>query len=213
LEKLVRVETIIIGDIHGCSREFSALLDHVSPGTDDRLVLLGDLVNKGPDPAGVLETFASLNCLCLLGNHDVDHLRWKAGHSPKPESILTRQLIPPTLYERYLEWVAKMPLFFEDSDLIAVHGGLLNGLPLPEQPVEVVAGERNLPSDWKDHIAFDRPVVAGHKRYSPDPSVPCIVEGRFYGIDTGCVYGGCLTALRMPSGTITQVRAARVYST
>ena len=95
-EKLVRVETIIIGDIHGCSREFSALLDHVSPGIDDRLVLLGDLVNKGPDPAGVLETFASLNCLCLLGNHDVDHLRWKAGRSPKPETILTRQLIPPT---------------------------------------------------------------------------------------------------------------------
>jgi hypothetical protein len=56
-------------------------------------------------------------------------------------------------------------------------------------------------------------VVAGHKRYSPDPSVPCIVEGRFYGIDTGCVYGGCLTALRMPSGRITQVRASRAYST
>ena len=31
-----------------------------------------------------------------------------------------------------------MPPFFEDSDLIAVHGGLLNGIPLPEQPVEVV---------------------------------------------------------------------------
>lgn len=202
-----------MGDIHGCGREFSTLLDHVSPGKGDRLILLGDLVNKGPDPAGVLETFASLNCLCLLGNHDLDHLKWQAGNTPKPESVLTRKLIPSPLYARYLESIAKMPHFLENADFIAVHGGLLNGVPLAEQPLDVMTGDLTLPSDWKDHIAFDRPVVAGHKRYSQDPSVPYIVEGRFYGIDTGCVYGGCLTALRMPSGRITQVRASRAYST
>jgi serine/threonine protein phosphatase 1 len=206
------METIIIGDIHGCSREFSALLDHVSPGSDDTLVLLGDLVNKGPDPAGVFEVFASLNCVCLLGNHDFDHLKWKAGGLPKPESVLTKDLFSPPVYERYLEGVARMPSLFEGVDLIAVHGGLLNGVALREQPLEVMTGDQNLPSDWKDHIALDRPLVAGHKRYSPDQSVPYIVEGKFYGIDTGCVYGGSLTALRMPSGKIAQVRAARVYS-
>ncbi|HEU4678626.1 MAG TPA: metallophosphoesterase, partial [Terrimicrobiaceae bacterium] len=158
------MEAIIVGDVHGCSREFSTLLDHVSPGKDDRLILLGDLVNKGPDPAGVLETFASLNCLCLLGNHDLDHLKWKAGNSPKPESVLTRKLIPVPVYERYLDSVAKMPHFFEDADFIAVHGGLLNGVPLAEQPLDVMTGDRTLPSDWKDHVDLDRPVVAGHKR-------------------------------------------------
>jgi serine/threonine protein phosphatase 1 len=206
------METIIIGDIHGCSREFSALLDHVSPGIDDKLILLGDLLNKGPDPAGVSEIFESLDCVCLLGNHDVDHLKWKAGAVPKPETMLAKASIPPPVYQRYLECVARMPPLFENSDLIAVHAGLLNGVALSEQPMEVMTGEQNLSSDWKDKIALDRPLIAGHKRYSPDPSVPYIVEGKFYGIDTGCVYGGCLTALWMPSGRIAQVRAARVYS-
>jgi serine/threonine protein phosphatase 1 len=206
------METILIGDIHGCSRELSALLDHVSPRRDDKLILLGDLVNKGPDPAGVLEIFASLDCVCLLGNHDFDHLKWKDGGIPKAESIVTKQLIPRGVYDRFLEEVARMPPVFESADLIAVHGGLLNGLSLLEQPMEVLTGERNLPSEWKDEIVLDRPLIAGHKRYSSDQTVPYIIEGRFYGIDTGCVYGGCLTALRMPSGRLAQVRAERVYS-
>ena len=206
------METILIGDIHGCSREFSALLDHVSPARDERLILLGDLVNKGPDPAGVLQIFESLDCVCLLGNHDFDHLKWKGGSIPKAESIVTKELIPSAVYERFLEDVARMPPLFEDADLIAVHGALLNGVSLPEQPMEVLTGDRNLPSDWKEKIALDRPLIVGHKRYSPDPGVPYIVEGKFYGIDTGCVYGGCLTALRMPSGTIAQVRAEQAYS-
>jgi diadenosine tetraphosphatase ApaH/serine/threonine PP2A family protein phosphatase len=206
------METIFIGDIHGCSREFSALLDHVSPGRGDRLILLGDLVNKGPDPAGVLEIFATVDCVCLLGNHDLDHLKWKGGGIPKVESIVTKALIPAPLYEKFLEEVARMPPLFERSDFIAVHGGLLNGVALSEQPLEVMTGDRNLSNDWKDEIILDRPLVAGHKRYGSDQGVPYIVEGKFYGIDTGCVYGGCLTALRLPSGTLAQVRAERAYS-
>ena len=206
------METIFIGDIHGCSREFSALLDHVSPGRGDRLILLGDLVNKGPDPAGVLEIFATVDCVCLLGNHDLDHLKWKGGGIPKAESIVTKDLIPTPVYEKFLEEVARMPPLFERSDFIAVHGGLLNGVALSEQPLEVMTGDRNLSNDWKDEIILDRPLVTGHKRYGSDQAVPYIVEGKFYGIDTGCVYGGCLTALRLPSGTLAQVRAERAYS-
>ena len=204
--------TIIIGDIHGCGREFTALLDKVAPNSDDRLVLLGDLLNKGPDPLGVLKTFESLDCVCLLGNHDFDHLKWKEGRLPKPETVLTRKSMPPAYYEKYLELAGSMPLYFENEDLIAVHGAILNGVALPDQPVDVITGDVNLDSDWKDRIILNRPLVAGHKRYRPTQCEPYIVEGKFYGIDTGCVYGGCLTALWMPSGKIMQVRAARAYS-
>jgi serine/threonine protein phosphatase 1 len=204
--------TIIIGDIHGCSREFCALLDKLAPNSDDRLLLLGDLLNKGPDPLGVFKTFESLDCVCLLGNHDLDHLNWSAGSLPKPESVLTRKLMPPNCYQRYLELVGKMPLFFENKELIAVHSALLNGVPLSNQPIEVLTGDTNLKKTWKDEINLGRPLIVGHKRYSANPCEPYIVEGKFYGIDTGCVYGGRLTALWMPSGKIMQVPAARNYS-
>ncbi|HEY5813288.1 MAG TPA: metallophosphoesterase [Terrimicrobiaceae bacterium] len=207
------METVLIGDIHGCSYELSALLDKISPVSSDRLVLLGDLVNKGPDPRGVLQMFQSLNCICLLGNHDFDHLQWRKGREPKRESVATRKLLEAPLYEKYLQLASEMSLFFESSNLIAVHGGLLNGVALPDQPIEVLTGDKNLQREWKDQILLDRPLVAGHKRYSSDQRVPYIIEGKFYGIDTGCVYGGCLTALRMPAGKVVQVRATRAYST
>jgi serine/threonine protein phosphatase 1 len=201
--------TIIIGDIHGCRREFSTMLDKVAPSSDDCVVLLGDLLNKGPDPAGVFAIFESLDCVCLLGNHDYDHLR---GTPQKPETVVTRNAMPRDCYPRYLELVRKMPLYYEKADLIAVHGALLKGIALLDQPVEVLTGDINLERSWKDEIDVDRPLIVGHKRYNSDPSRPYIIEGKFYGIDTGCVYGGCLTALRMPSGNIVQVRAARDYS-
>ncbi len=206
------MQTIIIGDIHGCSREFAALLDKVAPTSDDRLVLLGDLLNKGPNPPGVFKTFESLDCVCLLGNHDFDHLRCTPESFQKPESVITRNAMPADCYQRYLECVRKMPLYYESSDLIAVHGGFLKGVALPDQPVEILTGDINLKRSWKDEINLDRPLIAGHKRYSSDQSKPYVVEGKFYGIDTGCVYGGCLTALLMPSGKIIQVRATRDYS-
>ena len=42
------MRNIIIGDIHGCAKEFGELLDRVQPGPEDRLILLGDLFDRGP---------------------------------------------------------------------------------------------------------------------------------------------------------------------
>ena len=204
--------TILIGDIHGCNDEFRELLQKVSPGSGDRLILMGDILNKGPDPVGVMETLESLKFICLRGNHEADHLQWQAGGMSKPESVEVRNVMPAALYERYLEMALRMPLFYEDSGLIAVHGALISGIPLREQPENILTGCFNPDSSWKNNIALDRPLVVGHKRYSRDQNTPCVIEGKFYGIDTGCVYGGSLTALAMPSGRITQAPAARVYA-
>jgi serine/threonine protein phosphatase 1 len=208
-----RNNTILIGDIHGCDHEFRELLHLLSPAEGDQLVLLGDLLNKGPDPEGVLQTYASLDCVCLLGNHDLNHLEWSQGTArPKPESVITREEMSKSSYKNYLEAVANMPLYFQTSDLIAVHGAILPGLSLDNQPAKVLTGKTTLDSDWRDDLTLDRPLVVGHKRYNGNPSEPLIIEGKFYGIDTGCVYGGCLTALILPLGRIVQVKAVRDYS-
>lgn len=207
------MNTILIGDIHACSREFSILLDRIGLVGTDRLVLMGDLVNKGPDPSGVIRIVRSLDCICLRGNHENDHLRGHEGIARlRQESVRTRDLMSPEDYVSYLAMAAAMPLYHENSDLIAVHGALEPALPLARQSADLLTGDVSLDLSLKNGINLGRPLVVGHKRYSRNPSQPYIVEGRFYGIDTGCVYGGALTALSLPSGKIWQVRAARDYS-
>lgn len=206
--------TILIGDIHGCSRELSLLLEQISPTDGDQIIFMGDLVNKGPDPAGVVKIIREMDCLCLRGNHDADHLKWheEASFTPKPDSRRTKKAFPPDEYAAYLELVRHMPYFYEDETFAALHAALLPNLTLHEQPRDILTGELTLDSSWKNTIDLGKPLVVGHKRYSKNPADPCIVEGRFYGIDTGCVYGGALTALSLPSGKIRQVKATRDYS-
>jgi len=206
-------KTILIGDVHSCSVELERLLDLVGPGADDRIIFMGDLVNKGPDPGGVVRRVQQLGSICLRGNHENDHLRWRAGAGkPKLESEWTREMMLPEDYESYLGMAAKMPLYYDAKEFLAVHAAIKAGVPMALQPPDVLTGDDSQPNSWKDGIDIGRPLVVGHKRYSKDPAAACVVPGKFYGIDTACVYGGSLTALEMPGGKIWQVKAARVYA-
>ena len=66
---------LAIGDIHGCSRAFVVLLDAVQPQRDDLIITLGDYVDRGPDPAGVIERLLRLKkthrLVSLRGNHEL----------------------------------------------------------------------------------------------------------------------------------------------
>ena len=70
------MRSIIIGDIHGCCRELCALLEKVQPGKEDRIILLGDLFDRGPDSWEVFYKVKSLakeygeNFILLRGNHE-----------------------------------------------------------------------------------------------------------------------------------------------
>lgn len=62
---------LVMGDIHGCLDEFNKLVDKMEYQPDrDRLVLLGDLTDKGPDSLGVVRRARELGAMCIRGNHD-----------------------------------------------------------------------------------------------------------------------------------------------
>src|SRR5947207_15772029 len=71
--------TLAIGDVHGCSRALDVLLAAVNPHGADRVVALGDYVDRGPDTAGVLERLLHLHksgrLIDLRGNHEEMMLR------------------------------------------------------------------------------------------------------------------------------------------
>ena len=67
---------IFIGDIHGCLDEFNELLNKLSyDPKEDRLILLGDLIDRGPDSVGVVRKARELRLECVMGNHEHKYIK------------------------------------------------------------------------------------------------------------------------------------------
>jgi bis(5'-nucleosyl)-tetraphosphatase (symmetrical) len=118
----------VIGDIQGCYAEFRQLLDIV--GFDDRrdrLWLVGDLVNRGPDSLAVMRAVKSLGAAAttVLGNHDLHLLIVAAGYrKPHRHDTLSEVLSAPDRDE-LLEWLRGLPLVIREGERLMVHAGLL----------------------------------------------------------------------------------------
>ena len=108
--------TIFIGDVHGCLRELQAMIERIAPTADDRVILLGDLINRGPDSAGVVAFVADRGFECLMGNHDHEYLQ---EYDENPAHHALRKQLGPDLHN----WLARRPLFIETEAFLAVHAG------------------------------------------------------------------------------------------
>jgi bis(5'-nucleosyl)-tetraphosphatase (symmetrical) len=122
----------LIGDVQGCDGALGQLLDTLafSPSRD-RLVLLGDLVNRGPASLAVLRRLQALGnaAQCLLGNHDLHALAVAAGVRPAHRSDTLGPLLDAPDAPALLHWLRQRPLALHhrlgDSDLLMVHAGVL----------------------------------------------------------------------------------------
>ncbi len=68
--------TILIGDLHGCLEEFRDLIDRLAVTADDRVVCLGDFLDKGPFPVECVQFARTSGFDAVLGNHEEKALRW-----------------------------------------------------------------------------------------------------------------------------------------
>jgi len=212
---------IAIGDIHGCHQEFADLLDKLQLERDDRLVLLGDLVNRGPDSCKVLDLAREHHAISLLGNHELRLLKYRRTGDKKllkEHDLDTFEQLRPQDWT-YLE---NMLLTFEEPELntVLVHGGFLPGIPWQKQPAEVITriqvvtdkGEPAKRADdpdapaWADLWMGPPFVIYGH---TPRPEIYKLKWS--VGIDTGCVMGGLLTACVLPEKRFFQVKARSAY--
>jgi len=212
---------IAIGDIHGCHAELAELLERVRPTRDDRLIFLGDLVNRGPDSLRVIDSAREHRAISLLGNHELRLLNYRRTNDRaalKETDEDTFSKLRPEDWT-YLE---QMPLtyFAEELQTVFVHGGFLPGEPWSRQPATVVtriqvidsAGKPRKRADCEDCPAWadlwNGPpyVVYGH---TPRPEI--YKRKWSVGIDTACVMGGHLTAYVLPENRFIQVKARRRY--
>jgi len=230
----------IVGDVHGCLAELLALLDQLGYGPDDaagrrhpagrRIVFVGDLADRGPAVAGVLELamrmVAGGTALCVPGNHDDKLLRRLRGRpvvvahglQQSLDSLATR---PPELARRVAAFLDALPshLLLDGGRLVVAHAGMRESLQGRESrrvrdfalygDTTGEVDELGLPvrRDWASEYHGEAMVVYGHT-----PVAHPLLVNRTMNVDTGCVFGGRLTALRYPELELVSVPAARRYA-
>lgn len=212
-----------IGDIHGCRTELEHLLKKLQLQPDDQIILLGDLINRGPDPSGVLRVAQSLaNCRCLVGNHELRLLNYRRDSNP---SWLKTYDWDTVHQLSDADWnfmsTFETTIHLPHIDTVCVHGGFVPWLDWTVQPLEHVSeiqnvdtktlefGKRsNLPKGicWQDVWKGPPFVVCGHT-----PRKDVYRTQATLCLDTGCVYGGRLTACELLSQKLVQVSALEAY--
>jgi serine/threonine protein phosphatase 1 len=212
---------IAIGDIHGCHLEFAELLARLSLKDGDRVILLGDLINRGPDSNKVLDLAQTVSATPLLGNHELRLLEYKHSGDKKRlknGDFETFQKLRP----RDWAFLESMRLTLEEPSLniVFVHGGFLPNEPWQKQTAEVVTRIQVIDRDGKPAKRADKPDAPSWADLWSGP--PFVVYGHTprreiyklkwsLGIDTGCVQGGHLTAYILPERRFVQVKARQRY--
>ncbi len=222
----------IIGDIHGCYDELYALLQKLGyPRTDRKAVFLGDLCDRGAGNIEVLrlvmEMVQSGAAYCVLGNHDAKLLKKLRGSKVQLTHGLDKTV--EQLEAQSDEFVADVKRFldslishyvFDRGKLVVAHAGLkekYQGRGSGRVRDFCLYGDTTGETDeyglpvrlpWANEYRGKALVVYGH---TPVPEVEAV--NNTFCIDTGCVFGGKLTAFRYPEKEIVQVDAAREYYT
>lgn len=144
----------LIGDVQGCNSALERLLAAIdfSPSRD-RLVLLGDLVNRGPDSLGVLRRVMQMDgaARCVLGNHDMHLLAIAHGVRPPHRKDTVDAVLAAPDRAALLDWVRAQPLALLDhiggAELLMVHAGVLpswttaQALSLAQEVAQMMASE------------------------------------------------------------------------
>ena len=231
---------IFVGDVHGWRVELEQLLDTLryDPIADD-LHIVGDFVNRGPDSLGVLRLCSELRVGGVLGNHDRHLLRvFEGTRAQSPRDTLLPVLAADDCEELCL-WLAARPYVRDWPDVLMVHAGVnpewkdpvavLTGLDPRELDPRSdfatlarycdpsgVRAERDEPPPpapfepwwrfWERRADETRTVVYGHWARAG------LVRGvRVVGLDTGCVWGGALTAWLPDEDRFVSMPAERPY--
>ena len=206
--------TVIVGDIHGCYQELLDLLDRVGLASGDQVISVGDLVAKGPSNVAVVDFFrAGKNRKAVIGNHDRVLLEKYLGHDVKLEPFHVRAIAEfGDRFGECMDWVAALPTYIDLGDYLVVHAGLRPGRSLAEQDLtdlteirQVLIDDEEIP--WFDAYKGSQTVIFGHWVFG-EP----VVKANAIGIDTGCVYGGRLTACVLPERHLVSVPARQAYA-
>ena len=229
----------IIGDVHGCFDELTHLLDKLGYQTDvncgflhpegRRVVFVGDLVDRGPKSPEVLRLVMMMvkagTAFCIPGNHEQKLKKKLIGKDVRlthglAETMDQLSKEPESFHKEVMNFIDSLVshLVFDNGKLVVAHAGLkeaYHGRASRRVREFALYGETmgetdefGLPIryDWAADYRGAAMVVYGH---TPVPTADWL--NNTICIDTGCVFGGSLTALRYPERELVDVEAQQIY--
>ncbi len=230
----------VVGDVHGCLDELVALLSKLGYRVADdgsaashpegrTAVFLGDLVDRGPNTPGVLRLVMEMvrggAALCVPGNHENKLVRALRGRKVQvthglAESLAQLDREPPEFRQEVVEFLDGLVSHFvlDDRRLVVAHAGMreeMQGRASAAVRAFALYGETTGETDefglpvrypWATEYRGRAVVVYGHTPVVEPEWVNNTID-----VDTGCVFGGALTALRWPERELVSVPAARTY--
>lgn len=237
----------IVGDIHGCHAEFITLLEGLGyqglPCANDsspssmiyhpsgrKIILTGDLVDRGPDPVSVLSlairAWRDGVLLGVRGNHDDKLIRALKGNPVTrnhglAETMQALEATTPEFRLEVLDFLERLPshLVLHEGKLVVAHAGIkekmigkpnkevwhfcLYGAVAPQK----IPGDPPVRKDWAQEYQGDATIVHGHTPMLSPRRLRNVVC-----IDTGCCFGNALTAFRWPEETFMSVPSKQMWA-
>ena len=212
-------KTFIVGDAHGCFQEFLELLEKVNykPETH-RLILVGDIINRGPFSFKMLKWVRDNPVEMVRGNHEqaflscIEKNKWPIPFFKRLKKEMKGEL------SHWVKWLEELPFYIEDKDFLVVHAGLVPGEKPQDSHPHFLMNIRTWDGQGKDIKSKKNPawyqfytskklVIYGHWAQEG-----LKVRANTIGLDSACVYGNKLSGLLLPEKTIFQVPARKNYT-
>lgn len=183
----------VVGDIHGCYDEFYSLIVKImehAAGEPYKMIFVGDYVDRGPKSREVVEGvlyFTQRGHVALKGNHEAMILMGEMSYAAQT-LVSFNGTMQKAMPEWATNWMQALPSYYEDDTIIVAHAGVHPGLTMDDQPEDYLHWYRyntGQPAGLSKHFYH------GHTQFlRKNP------EGAHdrTNVDTGCVYGGLLTA-------------------
>jgi serine/threonine protein phosphatase 1 len=208
--------TFAIGDIHGCLKQFDALLESIALTPRDHLILLGDLIDRGPESAGVIHRVQGLllqhHVTVIMGNHEQMMLDARDSHARQTDWLHSggdatlrsyagsRGKLRDVPAEDWEFLTKSLVDFVEDDTHIFVHANAYPDVAMPKQPDYMLRWER---CDKLAAHKSGKTIICGH---TPQKSGKPMNLGYGICLDTNACRGGLLTCMEVKSGKIWQAK-------
>mgnify|MGYP003593954921 CR=1 FL=1 len=219
----MKVRTFFIGDVHGCYDELMALCEKIGLQSEDQLYFVWDLINKWPKSLEVVEFVRNRpNTKSVIGNHEYFSFPdiaiqeaidiWRLSLSEGAKNWIRLQKERSKSLESVLEknghikWLQSLPTFIEQDEFIIVHAGIHPeyGMSTPAEVATMIRMFDGKP--WYEYYSWDKLIIYGHWA-----AEWLRIRSNTVGLDTGCCFGGHLTAYCLETKEIWQIRANAVY--